>query len=189
MKEFNLEPGEHVVREARKHWFLFCTELLPFVLLALLPFVLPKILALAPLEIGFLTGRAPSIAQYASFFSYETPLARAALGAWLLIWWTGAWGAFTRYFLNAWVLTNHRIVNIEQKRYFHREVSSLFLSRVQDITTEVRGVLPSLLGIGDIKVQTAAEDVEFVMHGIPRPEQMRDLILRYVSAKPGETKV
>jgi len=178
MKEFELEPGEHVVLQARKHWFLFLTELLPYAIMAIVPFALPKLLVLAP-----------PLAPYAAFFDYHATLARAVLGVWLLITWTGAWGAFTRYFLNAWVLTNRRIVNIKQRRYFSREVSSLFLSRVQDVTTDVTGVLPSLLGIGDIKAQTASEDVEFVMRGIPRPEHMRDLILKYVSVEPKNTGV
>ncbi len=178
MKEFELEPGEHVVKEARKHWFLFLGELLPFAIIAVIPFALPKLLMLAP-----------PMAKYAVFFDYHTIPARAALGVWLLVTWTSAWGAFTRYFLNAWILTNQRIVDIKQRAFFSREVSSLFLSRVQDVTTNVVGVLPSLLGIGDIKVQTAAEDVEFVMHGIPRPEQMRDIILKYVSTKPETTGV
>ncbi len=175
MKEFELEPGEHVVKQTRKHWFLFLGELLPYAILAILPFALPRILALAP-----------PLADYATFFNYQTALGRVTLGVWLLVFWTGAWGAFTRYFLNVWVLTNRRIVAIKQRRYFSREVSSLSLSRVQDVTTEVRGVLPSLLNIGDIKVQTAAEDVEFVMHGIPRPEQMRDIVLKYASIEPAK---
>lgn len=173
MREFELGPGEHVVLEVRKHWFLFLTELLPYAILIVIPFALPKLLVLTP-----------QTAVYASYFDYHTVLGRAALGVWLLVWWTSAWGAFTRYFLNAWVLTNMRIVNIKQRRYFSREVSSLLLSRVQDVTTNIEGVVSSLLGIGDIKVQTAGEDVEFVMKGIPRPEQMRDVILKYVSTKP-----
>jgi len=178
MKEFELEPGEHVVLQARKHWFLFLAELLPYAILAILPFAIPKLLMLAP-----------PLTQYAELFDYQSILGRAALGVWLLVIWTSAWGALTRYFLNVWVLTNQRIVGIKQYRYFSRKVSSLLLSRVQDVTTTVTGVLSSLLGLGDIKVQTAAEDVEFVMHGIPRPEQMRDVILKYVSTKPGTTSV
>lgn len=178
MKEFELEPGEHLVIEARKHWFLFLGELLPFAIIAIIPFALPNLLTLAP-----------PLAGYATLFDYHTPVMRATLGIWLLVTWTSAWGALTRYFLNAWVLTNQRIVTIKQCSYFNREVSSLFLSRIQDVTTNVVGVLPSLLGIGDIKVQTAAEDVEFVMHGIPRPEQMRDVILKYVSVDPKTASV
>jgi membrane protein YdbS with pleckstrin-like domain len=170
MKEFHLEPGEQVVLETRKHWFVFFAELLPYAIIAVLPFILPKLLPVAPV-----------LAPYAAYFDASTsPAARALIGIWLLFTWTAAWGAFTRYYLNVWVLTNQRIVNIKQRGFFSREVSSLFLSRIQDVTTEVRGLLSSLLNIGNIKVQTAAADVEFVMHGIPYPERMRDLILKYV---------
>ena len=172
MKEFELEPGEHIVKSARKHWFLFLSEFLPYAIMAVVPFALSKLLVLAS-----------PVAPY-TLFDYQTALGRAALGVWLLVTWTSAWGTFTRYFLNAWVLTNQRIVTIKQRRYFVREVSSLLLSRVQDITTNVTGVVPSLLGIGDIKVQSAGADVEFTMRGIPHPEQMRDIILKYVSVEP-----
>jgi hypothetical protein len=178
MKEFELEPNEHVVMEARKHWLLFILELLPYAILIVIPFALPKLLVLAP-----------PIASYAAYLDYHSMLGRAGLGVWLLVMWTGAWNAFTRYFLNAWVLTNQRIVDIKQNGFFSREVSSLFLSRVQDVTTNVEGVLPSLLNIGDITVQSAGAVDEFHMQGIPRPEQMRDIILRYVSTKPGVTGV
>jgi len=178
MKEFELEPGEHVVLSARRHWFLFFAGLLPYAIIAVIPFALPKFLALVP-----------SFDSYGVFFTYTTPLGRAAISVWLLITWTGAWGAFTKYFLNAWILTNLRIVDIKQRQYFSREVSSLFLTRVQDVTTDVIGVIPSLLGIGDIKVQSAGAVDEFVMHGIPHPGQMRDLILKYVPEEAQTTGV
>jgi hypothetical protein len=178
MNEFELEPGETVVLSVRKHWFIFLAELLPYAIIAVIPFALPRAIEFAP-----------PLATYASFFDYSTPTARAALGVWLLVTWTGAWGTFTKYFLNAWILTNKRIVEIKQRRYFAREVSSLFLSRVQDVTSTVTGVLPSLLGIGDIKVQTAAEEVEFVMHGVPHPDHLRDMVLKYVPEEPETTGV
>ncbi|MFM2330993.1 MAG: hypothetical protein RLZZ26_500 [Candidatus Parcubacteria bacterium] len=173
MKEFELEPGEEIVLSVRKHWFLFLGELLPYAIIAVIPFALPRLIEFVP-----------PLAHYASFFTYATPLGRAALGAWLLLTWTSAWGTFTKYFLNAWILTTKRIVNVKQKRFFAREVSSLFLSRVQDVTSDVIGILPSLLGIGEIQVQTAAEEIEFVMYGIPNPDQLRDLILKYVPEEP-----
>lgn len=173
MKEFELEPGEHVVLEVRKHWFLFLGELLPYAILFILPFALPKIFTAVSI-----------LAEYAHYFDYKNPVARASLGVWLLIAWTSAWGAFTRYFLNAWILTNQRISTIKQRQFFHREVSNLLLPRVQDVTTNVTGVLESVLGIGTIKVQSAGAEIEFHMRGIPHPERMRDLILKYVSAEP-----
>jgi len=38
-------------------------------------------------------------------------------------------------------------------------------------------------------VQTAAEEEEFIMHGIPHPEEMRDLILKYVPGRSPATGV
>lgn len=178
MKEFELEPGEHVVKESRKHWFVFLIVLLPYVIIAAIPFAIPKIVTLVP-----------QLTQYATFLNYHTVIFHTILGIWLLITWTGAWSAFTRYYLNVWVLTNLRIVDIKQHGYFSREVSSLFLSRVQDVTTDVTGFLPSILGMGTIVVQSAGAVDEFRMQGIPRPEQMRDIILRYVSRDSKNTGV
>ncbi len=176
MKEFELEPGEHVVLQVRKHWLLFLGELLPYAILAIIPFALPKLLPLAP-----------PLAPYAEFFDYTNSIMRTVLGVWLLVSWTGAWGAFTKYFLNAWVLTNARVVTIKQRGFFKREVSSLLLTRVQDVTSNVVGIIQSLLNIGNIKVQSAGAEVEFTMRGIPRPEQMRDLIIKYIPENDSET--
>ena len=166
MKEFDVEQGETVILETRKHWFFFCAELLPYVLLALFPFVLPSLLQLW----------APT-AVFAPHLVPGAPYMRVVLGLWLIALWTSAWSHFTLYYLNAWVITNRRIVEIKQHEYFNREVSSLLLSRVQDTTTDVRGFLESLLGMGDIRVQSAGALEEFHMRGVPHPERMRDLIL------------
>src|SRR3989344_5545418 len=167
----------HWLTYSHASWIAFpAIALHLFISFAVISFALPKFLVFAP-----------PLAPYATWFDYHSStdaLTRALLGVWLLMTWTVAWGAFTRYFLNAWVLTNKRITTIKQRRFFNREVSSLLLPRVQDVTTNVTGVLSSLLGIGDIKVQSAGADIVFTMRGIPRPEIMRNLILKYI---PEET--
>jgi hypothetical protein len=169
LKEFELEDGELVVRETRRHWLLFVVELLPYASFAILPLAIPKLFFLL----------APAT-TFTAAVDFSTALMRAAYGIWLLVVWTAAWGAFTRYYLNAWVLTNLRIVTIKQQGYFSREVSSVLLNRVQDVTTEVHGVLASFLDIGNINVQSAGALNEFHMQGIPYPGHMRDLILKHV---------
>ncbi len=178
MKEFELEPDETVVRETRKHWLLFAIQLIPFVILALFPIILPRLLLLSP-----------QMTPYAESIRYGDPLVRAALGIWLLLVWTAAWSAFTRYFLNLWVLTNERIVEVKQYAFFNREVSSLLLNRVQDVKSTVRGFLSSVLHIGTINVQSAGAENEFCMTGIPEPEEMRDLILKYVPEELPKTGI
>ncbi len=178
MKEFELAPDEHIVRESRKHWFVFLAVLLPFIIIAIIPFALPRVITLVP-----------QLAQYATWFDYTATTPRLVLGIWLLITWTGAWSAFTRFYLSVFVLTNKRIANIKQHGYFSREVSILFLSNVQDVTTDVSGFLPSIFGMGDIIVQSAGAIDEFRMRNIPRPEQMRDMLLRYISEQSKNTSV
>jgi len=176
-REFELELGEEVLVETRKHWLLFALELMPFALLAVLPFALPTILSLAP-----------PLAPYAHLFSITSATGRAGLGIWLLLLWTAAWGFYTRYYLNLWILTNLRIVEITQHHFFDRQVSSVLVARVQDVTTEVSGLLFSLLHIGNIHVQSAGTIDEFHMNGVGNPGKLRDLILAKVaeqSKSPG----
>src|SRR3989344_6813505 len=94
-REFELELGEEVLVETRKHWLLFALELMPFALLAVLPFALPTILSLAP-----------PLAPYAHLFSITSATGRAGLGIWLLLLWTAARGFYPRHHLNLWILTN-----------------------------------------------------------------------------------
>ncbi len=172
-KEFALEPGEEVIREVRIHWFFFLGQLLPYVVLFFLPFAIPPALRLAP-----------ELAPYTAFGGWGDPIARAALGTWWLLIWSGAFNTFTRYFLNVWILTNDRIVDVFQKRFFNREVSSLFLNRVEDVTITTDGIMDSLLNIGTINVQTAGTHERFAMDNVPEPQILRDLIMRHVAEAP-----
>ena len=171
MKEFELEPGEVVVREVRKHWFIFLVELLPFAILALLPFAIPKLLMLFAVPVSF-------------EIPWDAPTAHILGGSWLLFVWTGAFKVFTNYYLDLWVITTTRIVDINQRHFFNRQVSSLLLNRVQDVTIDTVGVIRSLLDIGDINVQSAGAVERFRMRGIPHPQTLRDVILKNVSEHP-----
>lgn len=170
MKEFELEPGEHIVQEVRKHWFLFLADLLPFAVIAILPLFIPIALRIAP-----------PLQVFADSFNFSTPIARLTLAVWWLFVWSAAFNSFTRYFLNAWILTNQRVVEIKQHGFFDREVSSLFLNRIEDVTTDTTGLVNSILDIGDINVQTAGTVERFTMRGIPHPPLLRDIMLKYAS--------
>ncbi|MDE1944501.1 MAG: PH domain-containing protein, partial [Patescibacteria group bacterium] len=158
----------------RKHWLLFAATVLPYPILAILPLLVPVFIAAIP-----------QLAAFASTSGVDTSLFRLAYGVWLLVIWTTAWGAFTRYYLNVWVLTNLRIVEVTEPRFFDREVSSVLLNRVQDVTTEVAGALFSILGIGNLSVQSAGAVDEFHMNGLKDPDKIRDLILARAA---GESK-
>jgi hypothetical protein len=169
MNALELNQNEFIVLQARKHWFFFAASLLPYVFLAIIPFTISTILSILP-----------QTAPYADNLSLGNPLMRLFTGMWLILTWTAAFNTYTRYFLSLWILTNERIVAVKQQRYFSREVSSVFLNRVQDVTSSVHGLIPSLLSYGTITVQSAGAHEEFHMPNIPKPDELRDLILKYV---------
>lgn len=175
MEEFPLDAGERVTRTVRKHWFVLVTSLLPFLLLAWIPAVLP----------GFVVGHVRFDEQTTAFLlmlNGENRWFRLFLGLWWLSLWIAAFNAFTQYYLNHWVITTARIVRIRQWGFFNREVSSFLLAKVQDVSTTVDGVLADLLGFGSVRVETAGDaSRHFVMDGIEDPTGMRDLIMSQIA--------
>ena len=82
------------------------------------------------------------------------------------------------YYFDVWIVTDRRIINIEQKALFSRVTSELELENIQDITTDVKGLLPTFLNYGNLYVQTAAEMERFLFRNIPDPYEVKNLIMR-----------
>lgn len=171
MEEFELEPGEHIILQVRQHLFVLLLKLLPFALLAIAPFVIVPLFAMFASLAG---DAAPAASDLSSPF-------RFFIGMWWLFLWMGVFQIITKYFLTVWVITSHRIVDIHQIGFFRRKVSSFLLVRVQDVTTDVHGILATLIGFGNINVETAGGNETFCMRGIRSPEYIRDLIMREVA--------
>lgn len=82
------------------------------------------------------------------------------------------------YYFDVWIVTNERVINIEQKGLFTRVVSELELEKIQDVTTDVCGVIPTLFNYGKLLIQTAGEKERFVFRNIPDPYAVKDLIMK-----------
>ncbi|MBP6868747.1 MAG: PH domain-containing protein [Candidatus Pacebacteria bacterium] len=174
-EEFNLEPGERITKAVRKHWFVFFLELLPFAILAVAPLIVPDLLSF----LG--ANRGDVFAPIINFLTDENPFVRFLLGLYWLVLWICAFNLYTSYFLNQWIITTHRIIEIEQRGFFSREVSSLLLNRVQDVTTDVHGFFPTIVGYGTLIVQSAGTTDYFSMRGIPDATGLRDLIMKEIA--------
>jgi uncharacterized membrane protein YdbT with pleckstrin-like domain len=159
----NLQPKEHVIFEVRRHWLFFALE--SAVLAACL---------LLPLLIFFGSSLVVDLKNIPHF---ETAAFFLTMAWWLIVWVLFAVN-WTNYYLDAWIVTNHRIIDVEQHGLFSRSVSECRLERVQDVTVEVHGMLPTLLKFGDVRIQTAGETPQFVLKNVPDPYRVKDLIAR-----------
>lgn len=156
--------GEEVVALLRRHPFTIYIRLGLFGLAALVPIF------------GFLI-----------FYSYiknggwlELYLLGTSL--WYLALWFGAFHALTLYTLSTVIITNKRIIDSTQHGLFDREVGELHSNRIQDVIVHTEGLIETFLKFGDVTVQTAGSEKEFVFHQIPHPEMVKDVITQLAAA-------
>lgn len=98
-----------------------------------------------------------------------------ALFAWLFF-----FLSVTDYILDVWYITNKRIIDIQQEGFFSRKIAEQYLNRIQDVTSETVGVLPTLFKYGNVRVQTAGEHEQFLFEDVPEPDQVRQAIMELI---------
>ncbi|MEK7649796.1 MAG: PH domain-containing protein [Patescibacteria group bacterium] len=146
-----------------KHWFVFFGRMLSLLFMGSVPFfgflLAPELaLAINPESLWFLL----------LFFA--------------MIWWLVLLFIFfvewLDYWLDAWIITDQRIIDIEQKSLFRREVSEFVIARIQDIKIETPGFIGTVLKFGNIRIQTAGEE-SFTIEAIPRLNETKNLIMSF----------
>lgn len=171
--KIELEPDETVLSTVRKHWFVISVEMISIVLMGLLP----VIGCIVVLNMEF----SPDIALL-----FETNLAVIIflIATWLLLSVMATTVAWTHYFLDLWVITDRRIIVIEQVSFFNRKVSNFRLERMQDIKVTISGIIPTLLNFGTIRAQTAsAAESNFTSPALPDPRGLQSLIQTAMDAR------
>lgn len=91
--------------------------------------------------------------------------------------WIFLFSAFLDHYLDTWIVTNDRLMNIEQEGVFARTISELELYKIQDTTSEIKGIMPSFFGYGNVFIQTAGEAKRFEMKQVPNPHEIRKLVM------------
>lgn len=157
-----LEDGEHIVLEIRRHLFVFYARIAFIVVLFFIP------LFFAPLLISTASAAgAPGGIMFTFYFF-----------VWLLALWVIFFMHWTDYYLDVWIVTNRRVIDVEQKGVFHFEVSTFRLEQIQDVTIEVKGVLATFLKFGTIHIHTAGESPDFVIRDAANPIDVKEALIR-----------
>jgi uncharacterized membrane protein YdbT with pleckstrin-like domain len=79
---------------------------------------------------------------------------------------------FVDYYLDVYIITDERIVDIKQIGFFKRAIAELHLREVQDVSAQVNGFFPTMFHFGDVIIQTAGERENFVFTAVPHPYQI-----------------
>lgn len=151
----------------RRHGFVLAAEIAPIVLFALVLF------GVGFFAIGRLSAEVAALR------------ALAALGMLMLlhVFWIALFIVLADFFLDVWVLTDQRVIAIEQRGLFARTVSEFDLSRIQDVTIEVNGIIPTMFNYGNLVARTASEHENFVFKQVGRPHEVKDALIQAAAAQ------
>lgn len=157
------DSGEKIIKLLHRHLLILVTG----VIMILIAFLLPVVLYFLLREfLPFIISEEPFL-QLFIFFS----------GIYILFIWLRLQLSLVDYYLDTWIITDKRIVDIIQSGLFKREVSECRLDRIQDVTTRVEGLTPTMFNFGDVHIQTAGREKEFIFRQVPDPYGVKDLLL------------
>ncbi len=158
----NQEEGEEILLLLRQDlatnvgWVLAVLVLLP------LPFVLLYVFSQINLSISQVI---PVAFQPLAFLSYYMILL-----AYTLL-------AFMNWFFNVDIVTPKRVVDITYWGFLFFKVSTAMIENIQDVTYEISGGLGVVFNYGNVHIQTAGTEPNFVFEKIPHPDQVQEKLL------------
>ena len=160
-----LSTEEKVLKVSHRHWFDILMHFASII--ALMGMVFLSFVALP----AFFPD--PLASEYGRFFLFiENTIVLLSWIYFFLIW-IDVW-------FDTWIITDDRIINIEQSGLFSREVSELKLARVQDVSVEVHGFFQTFLNYGDVHIQSAGEEERFQFRSVPDPYGVKNIIMNHV---------
>jgi signal transduction histidine kinase len=166
MDRITLTPNEKVLLKLRRHWIMLVRDTIGTALLGALPFiVIPPALSSGVLPFTVSLG-----AEYLSFAS----------ALWLLVVWMTLAVLWTNYYLDLWIITDHRVMSLDQIGLFNRRVTTWSMEHIQEVSTVIENPIQALLGYGTIEIETAGpDDPHSHIPGIPNPERVRAIITEH----------
>ena len=160
----DIASDEKIILKVRKHWFPLVSEIIVMVILVL---VLPVFYAFI-LRLNFID--IPGDPAY---------LLLAIESMWILFVWFMFCRLWASHYLDVWVITNKRLIDIEQKGFFNREVSTIRLDKIQDVTISVNGFIRSILKFGKVTIQSAGEiEHVFTMNNMANPYYVKEMLVK-----------
>jgi len=157
------EKDEKVILLLRRHPFILVKQNLLFTLYFAIPigiYVVAKLWLTFILSFPIYPVLILLISIYYSFFLL-----------FLLVEWID-------YYFDVWLVTNKRLIDVDQIGLFKRVIAETRLDKIQDITVEINGPFATLFHYGNIHIQTAAETKRFEIRQVSEPTAIRTTVLK-----------
>lgn len=166
LEKSNYYPGqnskEEILHFIRRHWIAYVKWIIILTIMILSPIIITIIL---------LNNNAIAITEsnkyyFVIFFSLYSLLVMAVfITTWI------------DYYLDVTIITRQHLIHVRQIEIFNRIVSEQSLLRVQDVSSDMKGLYQTLFRFGTVYVETAGEQPNFRMTDIAKPHQVAKAIM------------
>jgi membrane protein YdbS with pleckstrin-like domain len=158
-----LEEEEKITLFFRRHPLSFFN----FGLIGSVMVILPAIIILMVFNAGLFALEGP----------LETKIVLALASAYLLFVLGLMLVGWMNFYLDVYIVTNRRLIDISQEGLFSRNLSAVDLADIEDVKADVKGFLPTYFNFGNVDVQTAGElqNVKFI--DVPEPYKLARKIM------------
>lgn len=157
------QPNEKIMLVVREHWFLLAIKFAIIFVLMLAPIGVKALMSVLNLEI--------ESDLFQTLISVAVQLYYLGLLISLFLVWV-------IYYLNVHIVSDQRIVDIDQMGLLFREVSELNIETIEDVTSQNMGVFGNFLDYGMVYIQTAGAAQRFEFGNVPNPGKIASLILQ-----------
>src|SRR3989339_640466 len=158
-----IKPYEKTIVVVRRHFITFIPNMAFFILLFLVP----------PIVYWLIYRLFPSIIITPTIYVVSVLLASIYYLSMMLFFYT----SFIEFYLDLSIITNDRIIDVNQATLFSRKITEADLYQVQDASSEIKGFFPSLFNYGTVEIQTAGTIPKFILEDVPSPNHLRQMIL------------
>jgi len=165
---------EPVFLVVRAHWFLLFLKIVMWAMFVLVLLLFNKF---AP---TYLPGL---------FETPFTPVVKLFTQVYTLFLVTSLFLVWLFYFLNVQIITDRRIVDIDQVGLFSHTVAELHIENIEDVTSETNGVFGTIFNYGMVFVQTAGTVERFEFDNVPNPAAIEKLILDLYEKMPHHERI
>ncbi|MDP3992878.1 MAG: PH domain-containing protein [bacterium] len=90
---------------------------------------------------------------------------------------------YSFYFWFMWngcdyIVTNQRVIKIDQVSLFGRVISEAEIHRIQEISTEIKGPIRTMLNFGTVVIKTASDDSKIDLEDVTSPYDVQQAIVQ-----------
>ena len=83
------------------------------------------------------------------------------------------------WYFKALIITNQRIIDIDQQKLFQRIVSDIPLFKIQDVFYRIKGLGQTITRIGDIQIILTDNKTKIEIENIFQPQKIQQLIIQF----------